>query len=181
MRTGQAKQLLDVCRPAITVLEVEASMLTSIGAVDGLAREVGPFGIKVLSIDAGAFGSKLSHNASNHRPPGQHYEWLMDAIQQAFQWLAENNPGDTIKLANLIIDLVKSEGIAEGKTIAPRVPKAPNDLFEEWASAGPNDIPLTLPVGSDAIDAIKGRCGAMLRVINQWEDVIRSTDIKTKE
>ena len=165
----------------MNVIEVEACMLTAIDAVDGLAREVGPFGIKVLSIIAGGFGSQLVHNASNHRPHGQHYEWLMDAIQESFQRLIENNPGDTTKLANLIVDLVKSEGTAEGKTIPPRIPKAPNDLFEEWANPGPDDIPLSLPAGSDAIDAVKARCEAMLRVINKWESVIKSIDIEPKE
>lgn len=160
---------------------MKCSVLTAIGAADGLAREVGPFGIKVLSIDAGGFGSQLVRNASNHRPPSQHYDWLMDVIQDSFKWLIENNPGDTTKLANLIIDLVKSEGVAEGKTIPPRVPKAPNDLIEEWENPGPNDIPLSLPAGSDAIDAIKARCEAVLRVINQWEDVIRTTDVEAKE
>jgi NAD(P)-dependent dehydrogenase (short-subunit alcohol dehydrogenase family) len=165
----------------VTIPELKFSKLISIGAVDGLAREVGPSGIKVLSIDAGGFGSQMVHSASNHSPPSQHYEWLMDAIRDSFKWLTKNNAGDTTKLANLIIDLVKSEGVAEGKTIPPRIPKAPNDLFEEWANPAPNDIPLSLPAGSDAIDAIKARCEAVLRVINQWEEVIRTTDVEAKE
>ena len=148
---------------------------------DGLAREVGPFGIKVLTINAGGFGSELVKKAPNFRPPGQHYEQLMDMIEQSFQWLLETPPGDTAQFANLIIDLVKSEGVAEGRTVPLRFPKAPNDIFREWADAPIDEIPLQLPAGTDAIELIKARCEAMLKVIDQWEGVIVSTDIERKD
>jgi hypothetical protein len=109
-----------------------------------------------------------------------HYEWLMDLIQQGFDWLKQNATGDTTKLANLIIDLVKGEGVAEGKQIAARVPKAPHDVFEEWMNPPLNDVPATLPAGSDAIEVVKARCEGMLRLIEQWEGAIKSIDVDTK-
>lgn len=146
--------------------------------VDGLAREVGPFGVRTLTIDAGAFRSQLNANAVNHRQPSQHYEQLMDAIEGYMKWLTDNAIGDPVKLANLIIDLVKGEGIGAGKEISPTYPKPLDQMFQEWRDMSPGDIPLTLPAGSDAIETMKANCEAMLNVIGQWESVIRSTDAK---
>ena len=151
-----------------------------IGAADGLAREVGAFGVKVLTIDAGGFGFNLTDNAASHRPQSVHYEWLLDLVQQGFDWLKQNDTGDTSQLANLIVDLVKGEGVAEGKKIPARFPKAPHDVFEEWMNPAPNDIPATLPAGSDAIEVIKARCEGMLRLIDQWEGAIKSIDVEGK-
>lgn len=147
--------------------------------IDGLATEVGFFGVKVLSIDAGGFASQLVQKAPSHAPPSQNYEALMGGIEQGLQWMTERPQGDVVKLASLIIDLVKSEGVAEGKEIPLRFPKGPKDLVEEWENMRPGEIPLFLPAGTDAIESIKGKCEAMLRVIKQWEGIIKSTDVET--
>ena len=144
--------------------------------IDGLATEVGFFGVKVLSIDAGGFASQLVPKAPNQAPPTQNYQQLMSGVQQGMQWMTEHPAGAVFKLANLIIDLVKSEGVAEGKEIPIRFPKGPKDLIEEWENMGPSEIPLFLLAGSDAIETIKSRCEATLRVIKQWEGIIKSTD-----
>ena len=147
--------------------------------IDGLATEVGFFGIKVLSIDAGGFASQLVQKGPRHAPPSENYEQLMSGIKQGLQWMTEHTLVDVVKLASLIIDLVRGEGVAEGKKIPLRFPKGPKDLIEEWENMGPDEIPLFLPAGADAIESIKGKCEAMLRVISQWEGVIKSTDVET--
>lgn len=149
--------------------------------IDGLAREVGFFGIKVLSLDAGGFASQLARTAPGNAPPSQEYTALMGGIEQALHWQAEHPGGDVAKFARLIIDLVKGEGVAEGKQIPLRFRKGPKDLIEEWEQAGLEEIPLFLPAGSDAIETVKGRCEAMLRVISQWEGIIKSTDIDASD
>ena len=151
-----------------------------VGTADGLAREVGPFGIKVLTIDAGGFGSSLMDNAASQRPQSVHYEWLMDIIQQGFDWLKANPTGDTTKLANLIIDMVKGEGVAEGKHIPARFPKAPHEVFDEWLNPAPDEIPGTIFAGSDAIEVVRARCEGMLWLIEQWEGAIKSIDVGAK-
>lgn len=64
-----------------------------------------------------------------------------------------NQPGDPVKLVETILDLVRQEGIAEGK-----------------------DIPLRMPLGVDVFDDMKAKCEETLSLLDEWRDVIRSTD-----
>ena len=146
------------------------------GMIEGFAREVGSVGMKCLLLDAGGFDSQLVHNAPALKLPSEHHGQLMDMLSQAFTQLVDNPLGDSVKLANLIVDLVKGEGMAQGKEIPLRYPVGPDGLFEEWANMTLDEIPLVLPVGSDALETIKAKCEMTLKVIREWEDVIRSTD-----
>ena len=62
-------------------------------------------------------------------------------------------PGDPVKLVEIILDLVRQEGVAEGK-----------------------EVPFRLPLGIDCYDDIKAKCEETLRLLKDWEHVIRSTD-----
>ena len=66
-----------------------------------------------------------------------------------------NQPGDTRKLVERIIDVVKSEGMAAGKPIRQR-----------------------LPMGRDSMAVIKKKCEATLKLCEEWETLITSTDIE---
>lgn len=69
-----------------------------------------------------------------------------------------NQPGDPRKLAERIIDVVKSEGMAAGKPMPPR-----------------------LPIGRDTMAAIVKKCEATLQLCKEWEDLFTSTDIEIGE
>jgi hypothetical protein len=64
-----------------------------------------------------------------------------------------NQPGDPKKAVELMIDPVKGEGYAGGKT-----------------------VPSRLPIGQDAREAIKTTCEEMLKTMEEWKDVIDRTD-----
>lgn len=64
-----------------------------------------------------------------------------------------SQPGDPIKLVNIILDLVRKEGIAEGK-----------------------EVPFRLPLGIDCFDDVKAKCEETLKLLHDWEHVIRSTN-----
>ena len=82
------------------------------------------------------------------------YRELSEIISSQFDQLAGNQPGDTQKGVNLVIDVVKGENGAEGK---------------EW--------PSSLLLGSDAVDLIRKRCEDKLRELSEWEKLSRSTDL----
>jgi hypothetical protein len=63
-------------------------------------------------------------------------------------------PGDPVKLAEIVLDLVRKEGVAEGK-----------------------DVPFRMPLGIDCYDDVKAKCEETLRLLENWKDVIRSTDM----
>lgn len=65
-----------------------------------------------------------------------------------------NQPGDTVKGVQRIVDVVKGEKDASGKP---------------W--------PSSLPLGSDAVSLIRKKCENTLRDLEAWEDFAKSTDI----
>ncbi len=67
-------------------------------------------------------------------------------------------PGDPRKLVERIIDVVKSEGMAAGRP-----------------------IPQRLPIGRDSMAMIKKKCEATLKLCEEWENLITSTDIEGSE
>ena len=69
-----------------------------------------------------------------------------------------NQPVDPRKLVERIIDVVNSEGMAAGNPILQR-----------------------LPIGRDPMAAIKTKCKATLKLCEDWETLITSTDIGVPE
>lgn len=77
---------------------------------------------------------------------------LLEGMAKADQM----QPGDPVRLVEIVLDLVRREGIAEGK-----------------------GIPLRLPLGSDCYDLVKEKCEETLKLMKEWEPVIRSTDYES--
>lgn len=82
------------------------------------------------------------------------YEEMDKAIAGFVAATNGNQPGDPRKLVERIIDVVKSEGMAAGKL-----------------------VPQRLPIGRDSMAAIKKKCKATLKLCEEWENLIVSTDI----
>lgn len=69
-----------------------------------------------------------------------------------------NQPGDPQKAVNVMIDVVKGEGVAEGK-----------------------EVPARLPLGSDIFEKLKEKHTQGLEVLKEWGELIISTDIEGDE
>ena len=67
-----------------------------------------------------------------------------------------NQPGDARKLANLLVDIVKQEGIAKDKP-----------------------LPAALPIGPDCVQTVRTVCKEMEEVMDLWYEGIVSTDISS--
>jgi hypothetical protein len=65
-----------------------------------------------------------------------------------------NQPGDPKKAVEVMLDVVKGEGVAASKALPER-----------------------LPLGADALGKIRKKCVDTLAICNEWEDVICNTDI----
>ena len=63
-------------------------------------------------------------------------------------------PGDPEKLVKIMVDLVKGEGFAKGRS-----------------------IPLRIPIGRDCVEDVKERCEETLRGLEEWQEVMTSTDM----
>lgn len=86
-------------------------------------------------------------------PSGTHFKPLYDFYADFAPKLHGNQLGDPKKLAELTVDLVRGEGVAKGK-----------------------EPPLFLPLGSDAFADTKEKAERTLKVLEEWEEVIKSTD-----
>lgn len=73
-------------------------------------------------------------------------------IMEGYNGPKIGGPGKVVKL---IIDLVREEGAAEGKA-----------------------LPETLPLGRDSLAVMRNKAVSNLALCNEWEDVIRSTNLE---
>ena len=73
--------------------------------------------------------------------------------------LAGNQPGDATKAAEVIVDIVRGEGVGESAK-------------EEW--------PGQIVLGSDAEKDIREKCERILRNLDRWKEVSASIDFEQK-
>jgi len=83
------------------------------------------------------------------------YAKLRASAQELLRMTSGAESGDPEKAANVIVDVVREEGVAEGRPF-------PESLF----------------LGSDALRDVSTKCYAVLKNLEEWEDVARSIDIR---
>jgi hypothetical protein len=130
-------------------------LTTFTGIAESLKLETEAFGIRSHLFQIGHFRTKLL-NSKNFKAVPRSVDVYKDTNNMIFSFLdqADNNqPGDPDKAVNIMIDIVKKEGVAEGKT-----------------------EPLRLPLGKDALSTLRNKYTKYLELVNEWEDVITSTD-----
>ncbi|KAI0163931.1 NAD(P)-binding protein [Xylariaceae sp. FL1272] len=125
------------------------------GLVESLDREISAFGIKTLLIEPGRFRTKLL-SAGNLQAVKSAIPDYVEASKAFVAGLASEDmtqPGDPEKGVRLIVDLVCGDGAAEGR-----------------------NVPFRLPIGTDCLVTMRLKCQETLAVLEEWDDVIRSTD-----
>lgn len=124
-------------------------------------------------MEPGYFRTNIIDNLDLYKPRIAEYEPLIGEIFRVYQgksydWLYRSKkkthiaplasstylPGDPKRGVEVIIDLVRGEGIAQGR-----------------------DVPIDLTLGTDGHDGIRSVCENMLKTLTDWKEVIVSTDI----
>ena len=125
------------------------------GIVDCLRQEVEHLDIRSIVIEPGQFRTELmtEKNMRKETAPIEDYQEVSEALEDFNDAMAGNQPGDPQKAAERIVDVVKGEGMAVGRKFPPR-----------------------LPLGKDSLVGIRGKCEATLKLLDEWEEVITSTD-----
>ncbi|PMD25718.1 NAD(P)-binding protein [Hyaloscypha hepaticicola] len=125
------------------------------GFAETLNLEVSQFGIKVLHFDVGHFRTPVLAQAKSRvaLKDIDDYAPMINVIAAISPSMHENQPGDPRLGIARMVDMIKGEGMAEGK-----------------------EIPWRVPIGTDAVEIIKERCEETLRLIEQWKEFSRSTD-----
>ena len=96
-----------------------------------------------------------SDNLKFRSEPIDDYKDFRSMVAQFVQGTNGHQAGDPKKAVKIILDFVKEEGVAEGKLLPDR-----------------------LPLGPDCLATMRKRAVNNLAICNEWEDVIRSTNIE---
>ncbi|KAF5650637.1 ketoreductase [Fusarium sp. NRRL 25303] len=128
--------------------------------IDSLHKEVRPFGISCVGFICGNFPTNLGHPREEDAPEFAiqgpalaDYNKLMGELGLMFAKAFAQRTGELDKVAKVMVDIMKGEGIAAGKP---------------WA--------VSIAIGSDAFDCGEQKCDEQLRLLNEWKYVSYATD-----
>lgn len=125
---------------------------------ESLREELAPFGIQATVIEPGYFrtgflspGAKASTAA---RIPAYEDEATPSGqVRKGLQAHNGNQLGDVKKGASMCVDILTCSGVAEGRALPPRV-----------------------VLGSDCVEAIRGKCQSTLELLDSWEPISVKSD-----
>ncbi|KAJ5698001.1 hypothetical protein N7462_000006 [Penicillium macrosclerotiorum] len=126
------------------------------GLVPNLGLEIEPFGLRTCMVTPGYFRtSVMTPGNILYRAPNPLHEYgnLNLLIKAGCNAADGNQPGDPLKAATLIVEAVRGQGRCTGK-----------------------ELPFRLPVGPDAITAIRENSFAKLRICDEWEVFASNTN-----
>lgn len=116
------------------------------GYSEALAAEVAPLGIRVLVVEPGAFRTEFSGGALTESACIDDYADTVGPTRQMIKGLDGTQPGNPAKAAAAIL-----------------------------AALDAQNTPLRLPLGDDAVDAIRAHHASVEAELRQWESVARDT------
>lgn len=127
----------------------------------GLAGEVSQFGIRHCLIEPGMFRTELLNPSANMAATDKgsrlpEYADLNASTEASFAAFHGVQPGDPVKGAQIIYDVVTSSGAAAGR-----------------------ELPELLPLGSDASQAIAKAASMTLGAVEDWKAVSAMSDISS--
>jgi len=120
-----------------------------------LKAETAGFGIKSIIFELGLFRTKIMQPGNVRGQPShiEDYAPLSQAVGQFVQAQNGNQAGDPKKAVSIMIDVVRGEGVAEGK-----------------------EAPARLPLGPDMLGVMRTKCNDTLKICDEWEKVSGSTN-----
>ena len=113
------------------------------------------FGIRSIIFEPGYFRTKAFGNIDSQAPHIADYTEFNKAVHEFEKNSYGKEPGDPNKAVERMIDIVKGEGLAKGK-----------------------DIPVRMPLGKDGLKIVKDKCLTTLKICDDWNELITSTDIE---
>lgn len=108
-----------------------------------------------LDGDLATLGPEPSVTSTTLSPAWMPIPQFNSGVQAFEQSVVGNEPGDSRKAVERMIELTKGTGMAAGKS-----------------------VPLRVPLGTDGWTRIKAKCEETLRICDEWEEVAKSTDIE---
>lgn len=125
------------------------------GLAESLTKELAHLSIRVLLVEPGFFRTSIltPENLQLGHAYLEDYKEVNDGLKQTLTGANGKQPGDPVRGVKTILDVVKGEGIAEGRS-----------------------LPHRLPLGSDAVECLRAKCIDTLKLLDDWHEVIVSSD-----
>lgn len=125
---------------------------------ESLREELSPFKIRATAVEPGYFRTSFLKPGvivkSQHRIAAYDDEQTPSGqLRKQLSIMDGNQPGDVSKGANVIVDVVTGSGAADGQ-----------------------ELPLRIVLGSDCYTVVREKCSQTLAILDQWDDIIKSTD-----
>lgn len=111
--------------------------------------------IRFIIFEPGYFSTEVFSPKNISHPPSSlpEYKGFNAVAAQNERLLYERQNGDARKAVARMIDVLTGSGMASGKELPPR-----------------------LPLGSDCLAVVRNKCLATLKICDEWEKLIVSTD-----
>lgn len=125
------------------------------GLTESLRLEVAPFGIDVVCIEPGYFRTgflNLGARFFTEERIQDYDETTVGEVRRMLTSADNSQPGNPEKGCRVCVDVLTRDGGRE--------------------------VPVRLVLGSDATEAIRGKCEETLTLLGEWEGVSRSTDFE---
>ncbi|KAF5351889.1 hypothetical protein D9756_007556 [Leucocoprinus leucothites] len=125
------------------------------GLASTLHDEIAPLGLRAVCIEPGYFRTQLfaPDNKVTWESRIEDYKPVAEQAEAAIQMYNGQQPGDPQKAVEIIVDLVRGEGVAKGKA---------------W--------PKSLALGADCYAMIKEELRKASENLEEWKDVTSSTN-----
>jgi hypothetical protein len=122
-------------------------------------EEVKGLGINATVIEPGYFRTGFLNAGGNNRKfasnllEAEYKGTAVEATRNALAGVNNHQPGDVVKGAKVIVDVLTGTGVAAGK-----------------------EFPIRLLLGRDCMTDVRAKLERTEKLIREWEDVIGSTD-----
>ena len=132
------------------------------GLTEGLIGELKSFGIDVTVIEPGYFRTEFlqadpttgkERRIQASRTLDIYKGTPTDEVRRAMDAVNGKQPGNVVKAAKIIVDVLTKSGVASGK-----------------------EVPMRLVLGSDCVEAIRKKMRETEALLQEWEAIARSTD-----
>ncbi|KAF8316509.1 short-chain oxidoreductase [Cantharellus anzutake] len=126
-----------------------------------LHEEISPLGLRLIVLEPGMFrtaGMNPGKPTVEYVNRVEDYKTILEPWVTRYKAAYNNQPGDPKKFVKLLIDYVKLEG----------------PFSKE--QRGDKEVPISFPVGPDAYVSVTKRLSEQLKMMEDWKDVIRSTN-----